>query len=132
MPGTFGTLAGMPFVWPLSILDWYFYLAAVLVLFLIGIKVCSAASKAMQVHDHGSIVWDEIVGILITFFLIPISWLTLVLGFLLFRLFDIWKPWPISVLDKKVHGGFGIMLDDVLAGVFACASLHLILVYTPL
>ena len=78
------------------------------------------------VHDHGAIVWDEIVGLLITMTAVPYSWSTLLLGFLLFRLFDILKPWPIRVLDRRVGGGFGVMIDDLLAGVFAGAVLLLV------
>ena len=77
-------------------------------------------------HDHGAIVWDEIVGLLITMAAVPYSWSTLALGFLLFRLFDIVKPWPIRVLDRRVDGGFGVMIDDVLAGAFAGAILYLV------
>ena len=77
-------------------------------------------------HDHSGIVWDEFVGFWITMFLIPVTWYWILLGFVLFRLFDILKPWPISWCDKHVHGGFGIMLDDVLAGVLAWASLYAI------
>ena len=77
-------------------------------------------------HDHGAIVWDEIVGLLITMAAVPYSWSSLVLGFLLFRLFDILKPWPICILDRRVGGGFGVMIDDLLAGVFAGAILFLV------
>jgi phosphatidylglycerophosphatase A len=76
------------------------------------------------VHDHPGIVWDEIVGYLVTMALAPAGWLWIVIGFVLFRLFDIVKPWPIRWLDKHVHGGFGIMLDDLLAGLFAAAVLQ--------
>ena len=73
----------------------------------------------MGVHDHGGIVWDEIVGMLVTLFLAPAGWAWLLIGFGLFRLFDIWKPWPINLLDRQVKGGFGVMIDDVLAGICA-------------
>ena len=78
----------------------------------------------MGVHDHGSIVWDEFVGIWITLIFLPNTWLWLLLGFVVFRLLDIAKPWPISVLDRNVTGGFGIMIDDMLAGVIAAAVLY--------
>ena len=75
-------------------------------------------------HDHGSIVWDEIAGMMIVFIAVPISWHSVLVGFVLFRFFDILKPWPISFLDKNVHGGWGIMVDDLLAGVFSLACLN--------
>jgi phosphatidylglycerophosphatase A len=71
-------------------------------------------------------VWDEIVGYLITMAAAPSGWLWIVLGFVLFRLFDILKPWPVSLADKKLHGGFGVMLDDVIAGLYALLVLQLI------
>ncbi len=108
-------------------LPWLAYLAVVMVMLLAGIRICQQASDALGVHDHGGIVWDEIVGYLITMFLVPFSLPAMVLGFLLFRAFDIIKPWPISWVDKKVSGGLGIMLDDVLAGIASCLVLHLII-----
>ena len=81
-------------------------------------------ARDLGVHDHGGIVWDEFVGYWITMFLLPVRWEWVLGGFLLFRLLDIWKPWPIRWADRQVHGGLGIMLDDVLAGFVACAVLH--------
>ncbi len=118
-PGTFGTLAGIPVFLLLSQLSLPWYLGMTLLSILAGFYICGKASKDMQVHDHGAIVWDEIAGLLITMIAAPAGWLWLLIGFGLFRLFDILKPWPIRWLDAKVHGGIGIMLDDVLAGVFA-------------
>ena len=124
MPGTFGTLAGLPLVLGLSFMPhWAFVLITLFVCY-VGIQICDRTADDMGVHDHGSIVWDEIAGILITFVLVPISAVTLLNGFILFRFFDIVKPWPISFLDKHVAGGAGIMVDDVVAGIMACASLH--------
>ena len=80
-------------------------------------------------HDHKGIVWDEIVGYLITMIAAPKGWLWIIIGFVLFRLFDILKPWPISVADKQLKGGFGIMIDDVLAGIAAFVILHIIAYY---
>lgn len=131
MPGTFGTLAGLPLVWLLAQSSWYVYISCCLIAILVGIKVCQTTSDAMQVHDHGSIVWDEIAGILVTFILLPVNWLTLVVGFILFRLLDIIKPWPIRTFDKKIHGGLGIMLDDIVAGALACAILHVAFLFIP-
>jgi phosphatidylglycerophosphatase A len=95
----------------------------------LGVYWCDRSSKALGVHDHGGIVWDEFVGYWITMFMAPKGILWMLVGFVLFRLFDIVKPWPIRWLDRHVEGGFGIMLDDVLAGVFACVVLQLLAYY---
>ena len=123
-PGTFGTLAGIPLYWLLQPLPLAGYLAVTLLLGLLGIWLCGHTARALGVHDHGGIVWDEIVGLLITLIAVPPDWRWLLAGFLLFRLFDILKPWPIRWLDHRVGGGFGIMIDDVLAGLFALICLH--------
>ncbi|MFB2659405.1 phosphatidylglycerophosphatase A family protein [Shewanella mangrovisoli] len=118
-PGTFGTLAAVPLYLLLAQLPLSWYLAVTLVCVLAGIYICDKAAKDMGVHDHGAIVWDEVAGLLITMIAAPAGLLWLIVGFVLFRLFDIIKPWPIRWLDAKVEGGFGIMIDDVLAGIFA-------------
>jgi phosphatidylglycerophosphatase A len=125
-PGTYGTLVGIPIyllIQPLSLIN---YGAIVLLAFVIGIWLCEVTSRDLGVHDHGGIVWDEIVGYLVTMMVAPSGWLWVVLGFLLFRLFDILKPWPICWFDQKVSGGFGIMLDDLIAGLFAAGSMFLL------
>lgn len=123
-PGTFGTLAGMPLVALATFLPHAYYLAITLAVCVVGIYLCGRTAHDMQVHDHGSIVWDEIAGILLTFVLVPFSLTTAIVGFVLFRFFDMVKPWPISYLDKHGKGGFGIMVDDVVAGILACLCLH--------
>lgn len=123
-PGTFGTIGAIPFLFALVLLPWPAYLLVLALSFVVGIYLCQKTSDLMGVHDHGSIVWDEFVGLWITFFLIPLSWQTILAGFILFRVFDILKPFPIGWLDKRVHGGFGIMIDDVLAGIFAWVCLY--------
>lgn len=123
-PGTFGTLAAVPLYLLLEPLSATIYALVLLVTFLIGIYLCGKTSADMGVHDHGGIVWDEFVGYWITMFLAPAGWLWIVLGFILFRFFDIVKPWPIGWADKHVSGGLGIMLDDVLAGVMAFVCLQ--------
>jgi phosphatidylglycerophosphatase A len=126
MPGTFGTLAALPFVVLLShFTSFSVYLAVTILVSLVGIWICGKTAQDMGVHDDSSIVWDEVAGMLITMIAVPLSWQTLLAGFVLFRFFDILKPWPISYLDKHVHGGFGIMIDDVLAGLFSLAVLHI-------
>lgn len=130
MPGTFGTLAAVPLVLiSATSLDVSSYIALTLIVSVMGIVLCGKTAQDMQVHDHSAIVWDEVAGLFITLIAVPISWQTMVLGFLLFRLFDIVKPWPISFVDKHVHGGFGIMLDDIIAGVFALTTMHLVLYF---
>lgn len=125
-PGTFGTLAALPFLYFMMPLSVTAYVAVTLVLAIVGIYLCGKTAKDSGVHDHGAIVWDEIVGYLITMIGIAFSWQSLLVGFILFRIFDILKPWPISLLDKHVHGGLGIMLDDVAAGLAALACMHVI------
>ena len=122
-PGTVGTLLAIPLVWLLAQWPLWVYLAVTVALFVIGVWVCEKTSKDIGVHDHSGIVFDEVVGYLITMIAVPVGLWTLLAGFFLFRLFDIVKPWPIRWLDKQVKGGFGIMIDDVLAGLFALAVL---------
>jgi phosphatidylglycerophosphatase A len=129
MPGTFGTLAALPLVVLLSHFSSFsVYLIVTILVCVLGIWICGKTAEDMGVHDDSSIVWDEVAGMLITMLAVPLSWQTVLVGFILFRFFDILKPWPISYLDKHVDGGFGIMVDDVLAGLFAVACLHLCLV----
>lgn len=133
MPGTFGTLAALPLVWlSAGHLGLTSYLAVTLIVCVIGVWLCGQTAQDMGVHDDSSIVWDEFAGMFITMLAVPLTWQTMLLGFLLFRFFDIAKPWPISVIDEQVHGGFGIMLDDVVAGLFALGSLHLVLFFNLL
>ncbi|GAA03422.1 MULTISPECIES: phosphatidylglycerophosphatase A [Photobacterium] len=127
VPGTMGTLAAIPFYLLLAQLPFGWYLVAVLVAALIGVKICTITSGDMKVHDHGSIVWDEFVGFWITMAIAPtVSWQWVLTGFILFRFFDMVKPWPISWLDKHVKGGFGIMVDDILAGFMAMIALWVV------
>ena len=123
-PGTWGTLAAVLIYWPLSQLSPEHYLLMLLVTSVMGIYICGQTARDLGVHDHGSIVWDEFVGFWITMFAAPVGWVWVVVGFVLFRFFDIIKPWPISWIDKKITGGFGIMLDDVIAGVMAALVLQ--------
>ncbi|MFQ3229726.1 phosphatidylglycerophosphatase A [Reinekea sp.] len=124
-PGTFGTLMAIPLYLLLAQLPLWAYVVALVVSFAVGIYLCEQASKDMGVHDHGGIVWDEFVGFWIAMTALPFHWAWILAGFVLFRIFDILKPWPISWLDKRVHGGLGIMIDDVLAGLFALIILQL-------
>lgn len=125
-PGTFGTLLGVPLFILLADLALAPYLTVLAVLAVFGVWVCGASSKRLGVHDHGGIVWDEVVGYLVTMTALPATPVWLIAGFLVFRFFDIVKPWPIGWFDRKVHGGLGIMLDDVIAGVMGAAVLQLV------
>jgi len=119
-PGTFGTLIAIPIFILMGIfLDHVAYLALTVALVVLGIWVCDITDKTLGTNDHGAIVWDEITGYLLTMFMAPVNWWAILAGFLLFRLFDIVKPFPISWFDKHLKGGFGTMFDDVLAGVYA-------------
>ena len=129
-PGTFGTLASVPLYFLLAQLNLVTYALVVCAAFIAGVFICKYAARVMMVHDHRGIVWDEFVGFWITMLGAPVHWLWVVLGFIFFRIFDMAKPWPISWVDKRVHGGFGIMLDDVLAGIFAWGALQLTIFLT--
>ena len=130
-PGTFGTLAAVPIYWLIQDLSWPIYATWLIVTFALGVYWCDRSSKQLGVHDHGGIVWDEFVGYWITMFMAPTGWLWMLLGFVLFRFFDIIKPWPIGWLDRKVGGGFGIMIDDVLAGIYAFIVLQACVYFYP-
>lgn len=128
-PGTWGTLAGLL----ISIVLWHFTLSPALFIFLaiagfvIGIYLCGKTAQDLNVHDDGRIVWDEMVAIFLMFGFLPeYHWLSYLLAFATFRFFDIIKPFPIRYFDEKLESGFGIMLDDILAAIFALISIYLI------
>jgi phosphatidylglycerophosphatase A len=125
-PGTAGTAAGMLLAFPLAGLPLWAGLLIVAAAFLAGISICERASNRLGVHDHGGIVWDEFVGIWLVLVLVPFHWAWWLAAFAVFRVFDIAKPWPIGWLDRSVHGGFGIMLDDLIAAVYAVVVLGLV------
>lgn len=121
-----GTLVAIPIFLVLQSLNLWLYAVVVLGLFVFGVWICGKSAEGFGVHDHGGIVWDEIVGYLITMAAAPAGWEWVLAGFLLFRLFDIVKPFPIRWLDRKLIGGFGIMFDDVVAGLFAWIILQVL------
>lgn len=127
-PGTVGTALAVPLYLLLPSGSPLTYSAFVVAAFLIGIWICGRTAEDLGVHDHGGIVWDEFVGYWITMFMAPAGLLWLLLGFTLFRLLDILKPWPIKWADKQLTGGLGIMLDDVLAGIMAALCIQAIAV----
>ncbi|MFC4525404.1 phosphatidylglycerophosphatase A [Dyella halodurans] len=125
--GTFGSLAAILPWLLLRSLPLQLYLFTLLVAFTIGVWACGFAGRVLGVDDHRSIVWDEFVGLWIA--LIPAllaPWWMVLIGFALFRLFDVWKPWPIGWLDRRLKGGLGVMVDDVVAGVFAAIVLAVV------
>jgi phosphatidylglycerophosphatase A len=124
-PGTAGTLLAIPLY--LLIAQWTLmqYTLLIVLAAVLGVWICGVASRQLQVHDHPGIVWDEFVGFWITMWAVPPDWQWVIAGFVVFRLYDIVKPWPVSVLDRKVGGGLGIMIDDMVAGVMACLTLHI-------
>lgn len=123
-PGTMGTLVAIPLYWLASHLPYNGLLLLTAAMFFAGIGICGWSARELGVHDHPGIVWDEVVGYFATMLAAPAGWPWWIAGFLLFRLFDIWKPWPIRLCDARVAGGFGIMLDDLLAAGYAGSILY--------
>ncbi len=128
MPGTAGTVVAIPLVLTALELPVFAYLLLTLLFFILGIWACDEAIRYLKVHDHPAIVCDEMVGFMIAMAGAPRNWKVIAIGFLAFRFFDIVKPWPIRWLDRHAKGGFGVMIDDVLAGIYAAAVLQLGLV----
>jgi phosphatidylglycerophosphatase A len=122
-PGTFGTLAALPLFASLLLLPEASHLIVIFLLFLAGIPICRKAGDALGVSDHGGIVWDEIVAMLLVLESTPRTWPWWAVAFVLFRLFDIWKPFPIRQCDARLKGGFGVMFDDLLAALYAILAL---------
>ncbi len=143
-PGTFGTLWGLPLAVGIAQIpamgvlpNWVLQVVAILAVNAVGVPLCSAGAKWFGKKDPGSVVWDEIGAMPITLFLIPLdfsnpfqAWSRLALGFVLFRFFDVLKPPPIRQLER-LPGGWGIMADDWLAGIFAAGALRAILGLCP-
>lgn len=125
-PGTFGTLIGLPLFWLISSYALHIQLVIITGLFFMGIYFCDKTGKDLGVADHGAIVWDEIVAIMLVLTITPSHWLAWLIAFALFRLFDIWKPFPIRQFDAKLKHGFGVMLDDLLAAIYAILCMCLI------
>jgi len=130
-PGTFGTLVAIPLYLLLVLYaSESIYIIATSSGLILGFFLCERTTRVLGVQDHPGIVWDEIIGFLITMLFIIPDPISILLGFVLFRIFDILKPWPISVIDSRIKGGVGVMLDDVLAGGFALVCMHLIARFT--
>jgi len=125
-PGTAGTVVAVPLVVAVMQFGPLVHSVFACIAILVGIYICGASARRLQVHDHGGIVWDEICGYTVTMLAAPPRWYWLLAGFVLFRFFDIVKPSPIREADHSLSGGLGIMLDDVIAGLFAAAILYAI------
>jgi phosphatidylglycerophosphatase A len=125
-PGTFGTLAAIPLYLLIQHLPLWSYIIVLILAIVIGFWICDVAEKAIGVTDHPGIVWDEIVGYGVTMFAAPKGWGWIIFGFILFRIFDIWKPQPIRWVDAHLKGGVGIVVDDILAAIPAWIILHII------
>ena len=129
-PGTAGTLLAVPLYVLMQPMPLISYMLITTCLFISGIWICTYTAEKFGVHDHPSIVIDEIAGYLITMTAAPEGWLAIIAGFILFRLFDAVKPWPVSWFDRNINGGLGIMLDDVVAGIMVMAVMHGLLYLT--
>lgn len=125
-PGTIGTLAGIPIYLVLSTLDLLFYILVVIIISTTAIIIAGRSAQLLKTHDHSGIVIDEICGFLVTMLFAPPGWLWILVGFCLFRVYDIFKPWPIAWLDRHIGGGMGIVIDDLMAGIYALLSLQLV------
>jgi len=126
-PGTWGSLVALPFVPLWQLLPGWGYLLMLGLTMLFGVWLCGKVARELGVHDHEGIVWDEFVGMWITLMALPtLDWQWVAAGFVIFRIFDMWKPWPIRWFDRNIHGGMGIMVDDIVAGVISAGVLYVI------
>jgi phosphatidylglycerophosphatase A len=131
-PGTAGSLLALPFVWFLLDVSWPLRLGIVVVVALLGVWICGESARRIGVHDHPGIVFDEIAAMLALTLVLPQTWTALLAAFALFRFFDIFKPWPIRDLDHRLHGGLGIMLDDLMAALYTGICLKVLLLFQDL
>jgi phosphatidylglycerophosphatase A len=124
-PGTVGTVLGLPLFWLIvaAVPDLPNQLILVVAAFLFGVWACARTGRALGVADHGGMVWDEIVAFALVLLFTPAGWGWTALAFVLFRVFDIAKPWPIRIADRRLKNGFGVMFDDLLAALYAVAAL---------
>lgn len=125
-PGTAGTVAAIALFLLLQPLPLWAYLLATVVVTVAGFWLCGESARRLGVHDHPGIVWDEFAGFLVTMIAAPTGWVWVLIGFVLFRLFDIVKPWPARWFDRHLHTGAGIVMDDIVAGLYALIVLQLL------
>lgn len=130
-PGTAGSLVAVPLALPLTLLPVPVALAVIAAAFVFGVWLCGRVGRRLQVHDHSGIVFDEFVGLWLVLVFVPLHWAWWLAAFVLFRIFDAVKPWPIGWFDRRIHGGLGVMLDDLLAAGFALACLVVAGLFLP-
>lgn len=118
-PGTVGSAMAWLLMWPISLLPEVWIIAWLIIAAVVGVYICQDAAKRLGVHDHSAIVWDEFVGMWLVLWLLPHTMLIWGLAFLSFRFFDVIKPWPIGWMDRRLSGGLGIMIDDLMAAIYA-------------
>lgn len=126
-PGTWGTLIAIPIYMLMMYFPQWLYLVVTGVIIILSVIICDISEKDLKIHDHPGMTLDEIAGYLLTMAMAPPKATWIILGFVLFRIFDIWKPWPIGMIDRKVKGGLGTVLDDLIAAVYAALALELII-----
>jgi phosphatidylglycerophosphatase A len=132
MPGTFGALLALPLCWLLLNFSMPVVVVVLVGSVALGIAVSASTSRLLGVDDHGSIVWDEVCGAAIALISVPTNMLWWVSAFILFRILDIWKPWPIGVIERRLKGGAGVMMDDVAAGLIAALLLWAVRALLPI
>lgn len=123
-PGTFGSLVGIAVFWLMASLAAIPYALIVSALFVVGVFICGTTAQDMGAVDPGSIVYDEIVGFLVAMFMMPLGWRWIAAGFVIYRVFDIWKPAPIHLVEQNLGLGLGIMTDDIIAGIYTLIILQ--------
>jgi len=129
MPGTYATLAAIPLYLILVKLPLAAYITITILLNVLGVWLCHVTNRDFGTDDHPAAVWDEIAAFLIVMIAVPVTWYYIAIGVVLFRIFDIWKPGPIGWIDRNVHGGLGVMLDDILAALVSLAILQVIVFF---
>ncbi len=125
-PGTFGTIVAIPLALLVAMFGTQVYWLVTLLAVVLGVIICHETARLLGTHDHHAIVWDEIAGFMVTMLFFAFTFVNILVGFILFRLFDILKPWPINRIDQQVTGGWGMMLDDLIAGLLAALVLALL------
>ena len=128
-PGTIGTAMAIPLFLIIKPLSAIVYWGVTGVLLVVGLWICEASNRLLPQRDHSGIVWDEMIGFLVAMGFAKAEWIWIALGFLLFRCFDIIKFWPASLIDRRFHGGIGIMLDDVVAGLYTMMVLKALMIW---
>lgn len=130
-PGTFGTLPAIPIAFLLAVVgvSVWMWLAVSLVLFIGGVFICSETERQLGIQDYGGIVWDEIAAMVLILGFVPFTWGWWLAAFVVFRILDAVKPWPIKWFDARIHGGLGIMLDDLIAALFSLVVLRLLAIW---